>query len=68
MINLISEQFITRLVLLGHMIQISPNAVGEMGKRILNNISKYIVDKQQTNDDEDNIQIIFSWKLYIITR
>ena len=32
------------------MIQISPTALGDIGKRILNNISKYIVDKQQTND------------------
>jgi hypothetical protein len=48
-----NDQFITRLVLLGHMIQISPTALGDMGKRILNNISKYIVDKQQTNDNDD---------------
>ena len=41
------------------MIQISPNALGEMGKRILSNISKYIIDKQQTNDDEDNMTTSF---------
>jgi hypothetical protein len=35
------------------MIQISPTALGDIGKRILNNISKYIVDKQQTNDNDD---------------
>jgi hypothetical protein len=35
------------------MIQISPHTLGDIGKRILTNISKYIVDKQQTNDDED---------------
>jgi hypothetical protein len=34
------------------MIQISPNILGDIGKRILTNISKYIVDKQQTNDDD----------------
>jgi len=36
------------------MIQISPIALGDIGKRILNNISKYIVDKQQTNDNDDD--------------
>ena len=39
------------------MIQISPNTLGDLGKRILNNISKYIVDKQPTtklDDDDDN--------------
>ena len=43
------------------MIQISPNAVGDLGKRILNNISKYVVDKQQNNDidDEDNMPTSF---------
>ena len=35
------------------MIQISPNTLGDLGKRILNNISKYIVDKQQTIDEEN---------------
>ncbi|CAF1248008.1 unnamed protein product [Adineta steineri] len=56
-----NEQFITRLVLLGHMIQISPQALGDIGKRILNNISKYIVDKQPTNDidDDDNMASSF---------
>lgn len=49
-----NDQFITRLVLLGHMIQISPVALGDIGKRILNNISKYIVDKQQTNENDDD--------------
>ncbi|CAF1011370.1 unnamed protein product [Adineta ricciae] len=48
-----SDQFITRLVLLGHMIQISPTAVGDIGKRILNNISKYIIDKQNNSDQDD---------------
>jgi len=41
------------------MIQISPIALGDIGKRILMNISKYIVDKQQTNDDEDNATTFF---------
>jgi hypothetical protein len=43
------------------MIQISPTAIGDMGKRILNNISKYIIDKQQINeyDDEDNMTSSF---------
>jgi purine nucleoside permease len=43
------------------MIQISPHALGDLGKRILNNISKYIVDKQQTNefDDEENMSSSF---------
>ncbi|CAF5215204.1 unnamed protein product, partial [Rotaria magnacalcarata] len=45
-----SDQFITRLVLVGHMIEISPISIGDMGKRILSNISKHIVDKQKTND------------------
>ena len=48
-----SDQFITRLVLLGHMTHISPQAVGDLGKRILNNISKYVIDKQQSNERED---------------
>ncbi|UJR26497.1 hypothetical protein I4U23_007824 [Adineta vaga] len=56
-----SDQFITRLVLLGHMIQTAPTAIGDIGKRILNNISKYVIDKQQTNDqdDEDNMTSSF---------
>jgi hypothetical protein len=41
------------------MIQISPTALGDIGKRILNNISKYIIDKQSTNDDEDNMTSSF---------
>jgi hypothetical protein len=43
------------------MIQISPIALGDIGKRILNNISKYIVDKQQTidNDEEENMTSSF---------
>jgi len=41
------------------MIQISPIALEDIGKRILSNISKYIVDKQQTNDDEDNMNTSF---------
>jgi purine nucleoside permease len=43
------------------MIQISPHALGDLGKRILNNISKYIVDKQQNNDidDEENMTSSF---------
>jgi hypothetical protein len=41
------------------MIQISPIALGDMGKRILTNISKYIVDQQQTNDDEENMSTSF---------
>ena len=44
------------------MIQISPTALGDMGKPILNNIAKYIIDKQQTNDnddDEDNMTSSF---------
>lgn len=42
------------------MIQISPNTLGNLGKRILNNLFKHIVEKQQTHsvsdddDDEDN--------------
>ncbi|CAF0813583.1 unnamed protein product [Rotaria sordida] len=48
-----SDQFITRLVLLGHMLKISPIALGDIGKRILNNISKYIIDKRQINDNDD---------------
>ena len=35
------------------MIHISPTALGDIGKRILNNISKYIIDKQQTNDNDN---------------
>ena len=35
------------------MIQISPTAVGDIGKRILNNISKYIIDKQNNSDHDD---------------
>jgi hypothetical protein len=35
------------------MIQISPTAIGDIGKRILNNISKYALDKPPTNNDED---------------
>ncbi|CAF3778931.1 unnamed protein product [Rotaria sp. Silwood1] len=54
-----SDQFITNLVLLGHMIQISPIVLGDIGKRILTNISKYIVDKQQTNDNENNMTTSF---------
>ncbi|CAF0795178.1 unnamed protein product [Adineta steineri] len=55
-----SEQFITRLVLLGHMIQISPITLEDIGKRILSNISKYIADRNQTNDDdEDNMSTSF---------
>ncbi|CAF2251412.1 unnamed protein product [Rotaria magnacalcarata] len=54
-----SDQFITRLVLVGHMIEISPISIGDMGKRILSNISKHIVDKQKTNDDEDNMTTSF---------
>ncbi|CAF4746076.1 unnamed protein product, partial [Rotaria magnacalcarata] len=48
-----------RLVLVGHMIEISPISIGDMGKRILSNISKHIVDKQKTNDDEDNMTTSF---------
>ncbi|UJR22584.1 hypothetical protein I4U23_025630 [Adineta vaga] len=48
-----SEQFTTRLVLLGHMIQISPITLADIGKRILSNIAKHIIDKQQTNDDDE---------------
>ncbi|CAF2739868.1 unnamed protein product [Rotaria sp. Silwood2] len=47
-----SDQFITRLVLLGHMLKISPSALGDIGKRILNNISKYISDKRPINDND----------------
>ncbi|CAF5161759.1 unnamed protein product, partial [Rotaria sp. Silwood1] len=56
-----SDQFITRLVLLGHMLKISPIALGDIGKRILNNISKYIIDKRQIydNDDEENMTSSF---------
>jgi hypothetical protein len=43
------------------MIQISPNAIGDIGKRILNNISKYVVDKQQTNDDDDEENLTSSF-------
>lgn len=38
------------------MIQISPNTLGDLGKRILNNLFKSIVDKQKTqslDDDEE---------------
>jgi hypothetical protein len=36
------------------MIQISPTALGDLGQRILSNLSKYIVDKQtHVNDDDD---------------
>jgi hypothetical protein len=35
------------------MIEISPISMADIGKRILNNISKYIVDKQQPNDNDD---------------
>jgi hypothetical protein len=35
------------------MIHISPTAIGDIGKRILNNISTYALDKPPTNNDED---------------
>ncbi|CAM4796233.1 unnamed protein product [Rotaria magnacalcarata] len=56
-----SDQFITRLVLLGHLIKMCPTAAGDMGKRILNNISKYVIDKKQVNDnfDEENMTSAF---------
>jgi hypothetical protein len=42
------------------MIKISPSVFGDLGKKILTNISKYIIDKQRTNDeDEDNISTSF---------
>ena len=41
------------------MIQISPIAFGDLGERILINISKYIVSKQQTNDEEENLSSSF---------
>ena len=43
------------------MMQISPAALGELGKRILGNISKYIVDKQPAvdHDDEGNMTSAF---------
>ena len=41
--------------------EISPMALGDLGKRILGNISKYIVDKQPTvdHDDEGNMTSAF---------
>ncbi|CAF1026630.1 unnamed protein product [Adineta ricciae] len=53
-----SEQFTTRLVLLGHMVQICPNALADIGKRILSNLAKHIIDQQQT-DDETNLSTSF---------
>ena len=41
------------------MIQISPIVLGDIGKRILTNISKYIVDKQQTDDEEEDMSTSF---------
>lgn len=43
------------------MIQISPSKIGDMGKRILNNIAKYVIDKRQTsdNDIEENMTSTF---------
>jgi hypothetical protein len=43
------------------MIQISPTAIGDIGKRILNNISKYVLDKQPTNDNDDEDDITSSF-------
>lgn len=36
------------------MVQICPNALADMGKRILSNLAKHIVDQQQI-DDEANM-------------
>ena len=41
------------------MVQISPVVVGDMAKRILNHIAKYIIDKRQTNDNEENMTSCF---------
>jgi len=54
-----NDQFITRLVLLGHMVQIAPTKVGDLGKRILLNISKYIVEKVNQTEDEDEMATSF---------
>lgn len=35
------------------MIQISPNTVGDLGKRILSNISKTIINQSSMVDDEE---------------
>ena len=58
-----SEQFITRFVLLGHMIEMAPKSFEEIGKRILINICKYILEKQtQSNstDDADEMETMTS--------
>ncbi|CAF0733790.1 unnamed protein product [Didymodactylos carnosus] len=39
------QLFVSRLVALGHMIRLAPLAVGEIGKRILGNISKYVLEE-----------------------
>ena len=41
------------------MIQISPITLGDIGIQILNNISKYIVNRQSTYDNEDNVMTSF---------
>ena len=44
------------------MIQISPLTLGDLGKRILTNISKYIQqthEEEEENDDEDNVSSSF---------
>ena len=54
-----SDQFITRLVLLGHMVQLAPIAVGDLGKRILSNVSKYVVEKVNQSEDENDMATSF---------
>ena len=40
------------------MVQICPNALADIGKRILSNLAKHIIDQQQT-DDETNMSTSF---------
>lgn len=41
------------------MVQIVPTKVGDLGKRILLNISKYIVEKVNQTEDEDEMTTSF---------
>jgi len=37
------------------MIALAPVALGDLGKRILGNLSKYIIDQQQSSDKETTL-------------
>ena len=37
------------------MVQLAPVALGDMGKRILGNLSKYILDKPKTREEENEM-------------